>query len=68
MIIFVQSCLEDETAIMVQAVCADRVFRVRYSMAVKKANNNKAVLKFIDVAKNALLRRMARKTASGTTR
>jgi hypothetical protein len=33
MIIFVQSCLEDETAIMVQAVCADRVFRVRYSMA-----------------------------------
>lgn len=49
MIIFVQPCPEDETAMVVQAVCADRVFRVRHNMAIKKAGNDRVALKFLGV-------------------
>lgn len=48
MIQFVHPCLEDETAIMVQAVCADRVFHVRYKMAVKNANGDKRILRWLE--------------------
>jgi hypothetical protein len=60
MITFVHPCPEDETAIVVQAVCADRVFRVRYSMAIKEAGNDEAILKFIGTTDN-FVRRMARR-------
>lgn len=49
MVMFVHPCLEDETAIMVQAVCADRVLRVRHKMAIKKAGNDRVALKFLGV-------------------
>ena len=49
MITFVHPCPEDETAIMVQAVCAERVFDVRCKIAVRKAGSNKAILKYLEV-------------------
>jgi hypothetical protein len=49
MVMFVRPCLGDEDAVMVQAVCADRVFRVRLKIAIRKAGNDKAVLKFFGV-------------------
>lgn len=49
MVMFVHPCLEDETAIMVQAVCADRVLRVRHKMAVKKVGNDRVALRFLGV-------------------
>jgi hypothetical protein len=47
MVIFVQSCPEDETARMVRAVCADRVFRVRYKIAVRNAKGDKKILRWL---------------------
>lgn len=49
MVMFHHPCLEDEDAIMVQAVCADRVFHVRYKIAIKNAGNDKVALKFLGV-------------------
>jgi hypothetical protein len=49
MVIFVQPCPEDETARVVQAVCADRVFRVRHKMAVRKAKGDKKILRWLGV-------------------
>lgn len=49
MIMFVHPCLEDETAIMVQAVCADRVLRVRYKIATKNAGGDKKILRWLGV-------------------
>ena len=47
MVVFVHPCLQDPTALMVRAVCADRVLRVRYEVAVKKAGNDKNALKLL---------------------
>lgn len=48
MIMFVCPCTDDPTALAVRAVCADRVFRVRFQVAVKKAGNNKVALKLLE--------------------
>lgn len=47
MVVFVHPCPQDPTALMVQAVCARRVFNVRYKVAVRKAGNDKTVLKLL---------------------
>lgn len=47
MVMFTSPCVEDPTAITVQAVCAYRVFRVRYAMAIRKAENIKFAQKFL---------------------
>jgi hypothetical protein len=47
MIVFVQPCPEDETAMVVQPVCADRVFRIRHKMAVRKASDDKKILRWL---------------------
>lgn len=47
MVVFVHPCPEDETARIVQAVCADRVFRVRRNMAIRAAGSDKIALKLL---------------------
>jgi hypothetical protein len=49
MAVFVQPCPEDETAMVVQAVCADRVFRVRHKVAIKNARGDKTILRWLGV-------------------
>lgn len=49
MITFVQPCPGDETARIIQAVCASRVFWVRYKIAVKNARGDKTILKWLGV-------------------
>lgn len=46
-VVFVCPCPEDETAMMVQAICADRVFKVRHNMAIKAAGNDEIALRFL---------------------
>lgn len=36
MVVFIYPCAEDKDQRVVQAVCADRVFRVRYQVALRK--------------------------------
>jgi hypothetical protein len=48
MVVFVRPCMEDPTARVVQAVCADRVFKVRLKIALGKAGGDKRILKLLE--------------------
>lgn len=38
---------KNDDAIFVEPVCADRIFRIRYKVAVEKAGNDKNALKLL---------------------
>jgi hypothetical protein len=38
---------KDDDAIFVEPVCADRIFRIRYTVAMKKAGNDKNAQKLL---------------------